>query len=249
MNNLSKIILISSLSILSGFIIVSHTVVAQEENIPISQENSNPKRDNPRTQKQNVAQDTVQTQDTSGDNTAQNPRQRVNAQDSSLPTTPPTDRKDLRCQNYFVPRIQNHQNTFNSKSQGRVTKYNQIATRLENVSIKLVERGVDVATYNSYITELKAKINSLDTLNQEYIALFGANTNIEEFCNDKEKRSSEMEVRKEKLKLVIAQDKEIRMYIKDTIIVYLRSVNPQTNAPDSSLSTPPTNNNQVLPQQ
>ena len=250
MNKLSKIILISSFSILSGLIVVKHTVTAQEESLPTSQEMPNRNRDNARTQKQNVAQDTVQTQDTSGENTAQNPRQRVNTQDSSLTTTPPTDRKDLRCQIYFVPRINNHQNIFKSKSRGRIAKYDQVVTRLENISTKLVEKGVDITTYNSYIAELKSKINSFNIVNEEYIALLEANTNTETLCNDREQMSSQIKIRKEKLQLVIAKDKEIRMYIKDTIIVYLRSLQTQTNTSGlESSSTPSTNNNRVLPQQ
>lgn len=250
MNKLYRIILISIFSILSVPIIIQHTVVAQEANLPTSQEMPNRSRDNTRTQNQNVVQDTVQPQDMSDKSNAQNLRQRINAQDSSISTTPPTDRKDLRCQSYFVPRIINHQNIFKSKSQGRIAKYSQVLTRLENISTKLVEKGVDITTYNSYIAELKSKTDALNIINEEYISLLESNTNIATLCNDREQMSSQIKTRKEKLQLVIDKDKEIRMYIKDTIIVYLRSLQTQTNTSGlESSSTPSTNNNQVLPQQ
>jgi hypothetical protein len=154
-----------------------------------------------------------------------------------------------RCESFGI-RIVNHQNIFRVKSQGRITKYNQITNRLETVSTKLAEKGVDIATYDSYLVELNSKINSLNILNQDYIQLFGSKANTGEFCNNKEQLSTEVDTRKAKLQLVIDKDKEIRMYIKDIIIPYLRSIKPQTQTTvPSTVEAPvtsPTNSNQVL---
>ncbi|MEX0596966.1 MAG: hypothetical protein WD512_10750, partial [Candidatus Paceibacterota bacterium] len=153
-----------------------------------------------------------------------------------------------RCDNVGM-KIVEHQNKFKPKSQGRIVKYNQVTIRLEAVSTKLAEKGVDIATYNSYLVELKSKINALNTLNQDYIQLFGAKSNTGEFCNNKEQLSTEVDTRKAKLQLVISKDKEIRMYIKETILPYLRSIKPQepTLSPEKS-STPSTENSQLSPQ-
>lgn len=228
MNKLSKISLISSLSILGGIIAFGGVVLAQDST-KIMVENSNPETQNISTQ--------------SGEKRMQNMEQRKLNVAERIPNR--EQRIKDRCESVGM-RIAKHQEMFTSKSQARLTKYNQITTRLETVSTKLAEKGVDVSTYNSYITELKSKITSLNTLNQDYTQLFGSKANSGEFCNNKDQLATEVETRKSKLQAVIAKDKEIRMYIKDTVLPYLKSVQPESNATNRN-STSPTNNTLVKP--
>jgi hypothetical protein len=257
MNKLSKIALVSSLSILVSVVAISGVVIAQEPNTepvkddmtPIMMEapqtKERPARTNSNSKARNTENQDMPTQN-AGIRTSNMEKREANVASNQEQRT---QRIKERCEKVGM-KIVEHQNKFKSKSQGRIVKYNQITTRLETVSTKLAEKGVDVATYNSYLVELRSKINALNTLNQDYIQLFGTKSNTGEFCNNKEQLSTEVDTRKEKLQLIIAKDKEIRMYIKDTIIPYLRIIKPQTQtiAPsttDSSV-TSTTNSNQVL---
>jgi hypothetical protein len=257
MNKLSKIALVSSLSVLVSVVVISGVVIAQEPNTepmkddmsPITTEapqtKERPIRVNPNAQTRNIERQTKQAE--SQNISAQN----IEKRQSNIITNQEqrAQRIKERCENVGM-KIVEHQNKFKSKSQGRIVKYNQITTRLETVSTKLAENGVDVTAYNSYLVELKSKINALNTLNQDYIQLFGSKANTGEFCNNKEQLSIEVDTRKAKLQLVIDKDKEIRMYIKDTIIPYLRSIRPQTQttvqSTQESLITSPVNVNQIL---
>jgi hypothetical protein len=257
MNKLSKIVLVSSLSVLLSVVVISGVVIAQEPNTepmkddmsPMTTEapqtKERPIRVNSNVQNRNVERQTKQSE--SSNVSTQN----IEKRQSNIITNQEqrATRIQERCESFGI-RIVNHQNIFRVKSQGRITKYNQITNRLETVSTKLAEKGVDIATYDSYLVELNSKINSLNILNQDYIQLFGSKANTGEFCNNKEQLSTEVDTRKAKLQLVIAKDKEIRMYIKDTIIPYLKSIKPQeqTTIPSAVESpvTSPTNSNQVL---
>jgi len=263
MNKLSKIAIVSSLSILTGIIAVRGVALAQEpESQPMEKTNSetqeapknNPSKPNPRLRSKNIdteSRPTEQKEDLPKSGESRTPKTEQRELNIAEKTANREQKIQERCEAVGM-KILNHQNNFKSKSQGRITKYNQITTRLETVSTKLAEKGVDVAIYNSYLVELKAKITALNTANQEYIQLFGTKANTGEFCNNKAQLATEVETRKTKLQAIIAKDKEIRMYIKDTIIPYLKIIKPEstTNTAPTNTSEPvPTTNTTVSPVQ
>lgn len=255
MNKLSKIAIVSSLSILGVILSVGGVIFAQETNsepvdMPPSETKEAPQgvpsRGNPN--QRNRAMERRANPSESKDNSPQAIEQRANNMEQrELNVAERTANREQRIKDRCEAvgmRILNHQEMFTSKSQARLTKYNQITTRLETVSTRLAEKGVDVITYNSYITELKSKITALNTLNQEYTQLFGSKANTGEFCNNKEQLATEVETRKAKLQLVIAKDKEIRMYIKETILPYLKSIKPEPiNTSNQSGTTSPASDN------
>lgn len=259
MNKLSKIAIVSSLSVLGLMIAFGGVVLAQEaESQPVEKTNSetqeapknNPSKPDPRLRSKNIdkeSRSTEQKEDLpkSGESRTTKTEQR------ELNITEKTANREQKIQERCEAvgmKILNHQENFKSKSQGRITKYNQITTRLETVSTKLAEKGVDVGTYNSYLVELKVKITALNTANQGYIQLFGTKANTGEFCNNKVQLATEVDTRKIKLQAIIAKDKEIRIYIKDTIIPYLKSIKSEstTNTTPNNVSEPtPTTNTPV----
>lgn len=252
MNKLSKIAIVSSLSILGGMIAFGGVVLAQEpSSTPV--ENTNPEtkeapqtnttNPNPRLKSRDSERKSAPTENKEITSQASEKRTQ-NMEQRELNVVERTANREQRIKDRCEAvgmRIVNHQKMFTSKSQARLTKYNQITTRLETVSTRLVEKEVDVIIYNSYITELKAKIAALNTLNQEYTQLFGSKANTGEFCNNKEQLATEVETRKSKLQAVIAKDKEIRMYIKDTILPYLKSIKPAPTNTEASTSGTPSN--------
>jgi DNA repair exonuclease SbcCD ATPase subunit len=131
-----------------------------------------------------------------------------------------------KCQE-ISNRIAEHQNELKAKAEKRLGKYNKIIIRLEAVSVKLVDLGVDMSTYNGYVAEVKSRVNELNQLTNVYIASL-ASDNIQ-LCN-KDTAGIELNTRKSDLKVIIAQDKAVRSYIKETIIPYLRSIKPQQPA-------------------
>lgn len=266
MNKLSKIALVSSLSILVAVVAVNGVVLAQEPNTdqmredmpPMTKEapqnKEKPIRANSNSKTRNTEKQPIQGANRENKSNKDSRESLDKQEKEDMPDKSPeirgvnmekreangianqeqrTQRIKERCENVGMKIIE-HQNKFKSKSQGRITKYNQVTTRLETVSTKLAEKGVDVTTYNSYLIELKSKINALNTLNQDYIQLFGAKANTGEFCNNKEQLSTEVDTRKAKLQLIIDKDKEIRMYIKDTMLPYLKSIKPQSNTIENS---------------
>lgn len=257
MNRLSKIAIISSLSIFGALTTVSGLILAQEDTatptqeIPVeSKDRIDPMRDNPRTQRQDSQRVAPSMQNRGEEIRDTTLIQRVANQDnrpSSQPALTPEQREQKireRCE-LITNRISQHKEQFQIRSQSRLDIYNVLLTRLESISQRLSDKGVEVTQYNSYIDELVDKINELDMSIQEYIQGLGSEETL--ICSN-QKPTESINKRREALKSIISQEREIRVYIKDTIILYLRSVNPQTTAPDSSLSTPSTNNNQVLPQ-
>lgn len=128
-----------------------------------------------------------------------------------------------KCQE-ISSKIAEHQNELKVKAEKRLGKYTQIITRLEAVSIKLAESGVDVSIYNEYVAEVNSKVTDLNTRTQTYIASLQSDST--QLCT-KDKAATELNTRKSDLKVLIAQDKAIRTYIKETIIPYLRSIKPQ----------------------
>lgn len=131
-----------------------------------------------------------------------------------------------KCQE-ISNKIAEHQNELKAKAEKRLGKYNKIIARLEAVSIKLVDLGVDVTIYNGYVAEVKSRVAELNTLTQTYIA--SLNTDVIQLCN-KDQAAAELNTRKAELKVIITQDKSIRSYIKETIIPYLRSIKPEQPA-------------------
>jgi histone H1/5 len=131
-----------------------------------------------------------------------------------------------KCQE-ISNKIAQHQNELKAKAEKRLGKYNKIITRLEAVSIKLADLGVDVTMYNGYVVEVKSRVSNLNTLTQTYIA--SLSTDVVQLCN-KDQAAAELNARKAELKAIVAQDKSIRSYIKETIIPYLRSIKPQQPA-------------------
>lgn len=259
MNKLSKIAIVSSLSILGGMIAFGGVVLAQDTNPDLNSDIPPERTDrrlprynknNPNSQNRDINRNLSPSERENMASQNIEPRSRDAEQKSqrvdkgllnkSERTANREQRIKDRCEAVGI-KIINHQNTFTSKSQARLTKYNQITTRLETVSTRLSEKEVDVSTYNSYITELKAKTTALNSLNQDYTQLFGSKSNTGEFCNNKEQLATEVEARKSKLQAVIAKDKEIRMYIKDTILPYLKSIKPDPNNTKASTSVPPSN--------
>ena len=249
MNKLYKIALVSSLSVL----VISGVVIAQEPNTEPVKDDMSPmttedpqSKERPNRANSNLRDRSIERGSIPSENRAiptQNPETRVSnmeKREANIATNQEqrATRIQERCQNVGM-KIVEHQTKFKSKSQGRITKYNQITNRLETFSTKLAEKGVDVITYDSYLVELNSKINSLNTLNQDYIQLFGSKANTGEFCNNKEQLSTEVDTRKTKLQLVIAKDREIRIYIKDTVIPYLRSIKPQADTIAPTTQEPP----------
>lgn len=131
-----------------------------------------------------------------------------------------------KCQE-ISNRIAEHQNELKAKAEKRLGKYNKIIIRLEAVSIKLADLGVDVSIYNGYVAEVKSRVNELNQLTNVYIASLASDTI--QLCN-KDKAGTELNTRKSDLRVIIAQDKAVRSYIKETIIPYLRSIKPQQPA-------------------
>ncbi len=144
-----------------------------------------------------------------------------------------------KCQE-ISNKIAEHQNELKAKAEKRLGKYNKIITRLEAVSTKLADLGVDVTTYNGYVTEVKSQVAVLNQSINTYIASLGTNTT--QLCT-KEKAATELNTRKADLKVIIAQDKAIRTYIKETIIPYLRSIKPQqpTSTEQENTTVPSSN--------
>ncbi len=268
MNKLSKIVLVSSLSILSGMIVVHQTVLAQEDNVVTPQETPDRERgrnmemertappsrnrENPRIQRQNTENPSTQTRDRNSNIPERSINQGTNSQieRTSRPGVMTVEEREQkikeRCETINA-KIASHKDKFELKSQNRLNKYNKLISRLESISKKLSEREVDVTEYNSYIAELTSKVDSLNLAVQNYIQ----NSQLESasICSN-QKPSDLISTKKESLQTIITQDKALRSYIKDTIIPYLRSVKPQeeTEAPSTPESTvaSPTNSNQVL---
>jgi chromosome segregation ATPase len=143
-----------------------------------------------------------------------------------------------KCQE-ISNKITEHQNELKAKAEKRLGKYNKIIARLQSVSVKLAELGVDVTAYNGYVAEVNSKVTDLNTLTQKYIASLQSDS--AQLCT-KDKAATELNTRKSDLKVIIAQDKAIRTYIKETIIPYLRSIKPQQPAStESANTTTPTN--------
>ena len=254
MNKLSKIVLVSSLSILGGVITLGGVVLAQEiDSNQVENSNSDAQESrqiNPRVQSRPLERKSLSTESKdmssqAGEKRSQNIEQReLNIAER---TANREQRIKDRCENVGM-KIMRHQSVFKSRSQGRIVKYNQVTNRLELVSNRLAEKEVDVTTYNSYISELKAKIADLNNLNQDYIQLFGSKANTGEFCNNKEQLATEVDTRKSKLQLVISKDKEIRMYIKETILPYLKSIKPEENSTESTSSSDESNSSMTTVQ-
>jgi len=257
MNRLSKIAIISSLSIFGALTTVSGLILAQEDTatpiqeIPVeSKDRRTPIRDSLSGQRQDNQKVSPQSKSVNRGVIESEPSQRVTNQDnrpSSQPALTPEQREQKireRCE-LITNRISQHKEQFQIRSQSRLDIYNVLLTRLESISQRLSDKGVEVTQYNRYLDELVGKINELDMSIQEYIQGLGSEEAL--ICSN-QKPTESIDKRRDALKSIISQEREIRVYIKDTIILYLRSVNPQTTAPDSSLSTPSTNNNQVLPQ-
>jgi chromosome segregation ATPase len=138
-----------------------------------------------------------------------------------------------KCQE-ISNKIAEHQNELKVKAQERLGKYNKIIARLEAVSTKLATLGVDITTYNGYVVEVKSRVDGLNQLTNTYIASLQSDTT--QICT-KDKAAIDLNTRKTDLNIIIAQDKAIRSYIKDTIIPYLRSIKPQQPASTESGNT------------
>jgi len=138
-----------------------------------------------------------------------------------------------KCQE-ISNKIAEHQNELKVKAQERLGKYNKIIARLEAVSTKLATLGVDITTYNGYVVEVKSRVDGLNQLTNTYIASLQSDTT--QLCT-KDKAAIDLNTRKTDLKIIIAQDKAIRSYIKDTIIPYLRSIKSQQPASTESGNT------------
>jgi predicted nuclease with TOPRIM domain len=138
-----------------------------------------------------------------------------------------------KCQE-ISNKIAEHQNELKVKAQERLGKYNKIIARLEAVSTKLATLGVDITTYNGYVVEVKSRVDGLNQLTNTYIASLQSDTT--QLCT-KDKAAIDLNTRKTDLNIIIAQDRAIRSYIKDTIIPYLRSIKPQQPASTESGNT------------
>jgi|694.fasta_scaffold05653_18 hypothetical protein len=255
MNKLLKISLISGIVVSVGITSFGKAVFAQESSSEAVQNTNSETKDDPQTTRGKSNQDLrsspvgkkplpSDTQDMSSRSTEQK-RQDVGQRDLNVVGKNADREKKIKekCDSVGV-KIVNHQDLFKSKSQDRIAKYNQIVSRLDSFSLKLSENGVDVSTYNSYVSELKLKIDAFSMLNQNYTILFTSKANTGEFCNNKERLSTEVDVRKERLQLVIEKDKEIRTYIKDTIVSYLKTVKPERDNV-SNPNKPNTSNSEI----
>lgn len=136
-------------------------------------------------------------------------------------------------------RLNRHQNEFKLKSQKRLNKYTRVVQRLESVSIKLEENEIDATQYNQYISELKTQVTAFNDLIKEYISNLEAKTPT--LC-DSETISTDLDSKKVALQAIIAKDKEIRMYIRDNIISYLRSIKPKEEESTVEADTPKESN-------
>lgn len=240
MNKFYKIVLISIIFVLVGTINFLGVSLAQESSLtPLDNSNQDTKESpqtnnvnpNPRFKNKDLEKKSSPT-DTKDISSKASEKRNENVDKRELNLAERAANREQRIKDrceLVGSRILKHQENFTSQSQTRFNKYNKITTRLEAVSTSLIEKGVDVSVYNSYITELKSKIIVLSTLNQDYIQLFGSKANTGEFCNNKEQLVAEIQDRKSKLQLVIAKDKEIKIYIRDTILPYLKSIKTESN--------------------
>ena len=245
MNKLSKTAIVSSLSVLGGVMAFGGVVLAQDSTTATvessdleTKESSQTNSTQPNLRLKNRSSERRSLSNKSNDISSQAGEKRSmateeNQSNASLKNISREQKIKDRCDIVGI-RVVNHQSKFAIQSQTRITKYNQITVRLESLKTKLEEKGVDVITYNSYITELKSKITALNTLNQDYITLFQSKPYPSDFCRAKDSLYTEVETRKSNLQLIISQDKEIRMYIKYTILPYLRSIKPEGNNTESS---------------
>jgi len=259
MNKLSKIAIISSLSILGAVTTVNGVLFAQEDNatpaqeIPVeNQDKRAPMRDRatPIRQRQDNQRATPPMQNRGDEIKEKSPEQRVVNQDNknSQPSILTSEQREQkikeRCE-LITSKISQHKEQFQIKSQNRLDKYNKLSTRLKMSSQKLSERGVDINQYNSYIDELVNKINSLAASVQQYIQDSG--DEVDSICSN-QKPTEYINTKRETLKLIINQEREIRVYIKDTIIPYLRSIKPQEITSPGSAISPSGTIPQVIPQ-
>lgn len=142
-----------------------------------------------------------------------------------------------RC-SQVTQKLDSHQKEFDSRSKQRLVKYIKVVERLESISLKLAESGVDVSQYNNYVAELKLKVDDFDALVKTYVSSLESQKST--LCSS-EKPSSNLDTKKSELQSIIKKDKEIRMYIKDTIISYLRTIKPVDEDSDNT-SNQNTNN-------
>jgi hypothetical protein len=255
MNKLSKIAIVSSLSIIGGVISVSGVVLAQDDTNNQAQETSveskdrrAPMRDgiDQRRQRQDNQRLAPQSQSVNREVIESEPAQRITNQEnrSAPPSVLTPEQKEQRIRErctVITNRISQHKEQFQIRSQNRLDKYNKLSARLEITSQKLSEKGVDVSQYNSYIDELVNKINSVDASIQQYIQV--SSDEVNSICSNQNPAES-INTKREALQSIISQERELRIYIKDTIIPYLRSIRPQeTTSPD-----PATNPSGTIPQ-
>lgn len=255
MNKLSKIAIVSSLSILGAVTTVNGILFAQEDNatpaqeIPVeNQDKRAPMRDRatPIRQRQDNQRATPPMQNRGDEIKEKSPEQRVVNQDNknSQPSILTSEQREQkikeRCE-LITSKISQHKEQFQIRSKNRLDKYNKLSARLEITSQKLSERGVNVSQYNSYIDELVNKISSLDASIQQYNQSLV--DDVASICAN-QKPTESIDTKREALKSIISQDREIRVYIKDTITPYLRSIRPQEiTSPD-----PTTNPSGTIPQ-
>jgi hypothetical protein len=258
MNKLSKIAIFSSLSIfgaltsVNGLLLAQEDVVTSTQEVPVeSKDRRTPMRDreNPSRQRQDIQRSSPPEQNRREEIKEKALEQRVINQDSrpsSQASLSPEQRAQKikeRCE-FITNKISQHKEQFKIRSQDRLNKYNKLSARLEMTSQKLSERGVDVSQYNGYIDELVNKINSVDASIQQYIQSSG--DDLASICAN-QKPTESINTKREALKSIISQEREIRVYIKDTIIPYLRSIRPQeSTSSDSAIS--PSESPQVIPQ-
>jgi hypothetical protein len=259
MNKLSKIAIISSLSVLGAVTTVNGVLFAQEDNttpaqeIPVeSRDRRAPMRDreNPSRQRQDNQRATPPMQNRGDEIKEKSPEQRAVNQDNknSQPSILTSEQREQkikeRCE-LITSKISQHKEQFQIRSKNRLDKYNKLSARLEITSQKLSERGVEVSQYNSYIDELVNKINSVDASIQQYIQSSGDEA-VSVCANQKPTES--INTKREALKSIISQEREIRVYIKDTIIPYLRSIRPQEITSPDQTTNPSGTIPQVIPQ-
>ena len=68
--------------------------------------------------------------------------------------------------------ILRHQDRFIQKSTTRVNVYNKVIARLEAVSTKFTESGVDTRLLNTYISDIKLKVVALESSFKTYLESF-----------------------------------------------------------------------------
>lgn len=118
--------------------------------------------------------------------------------------------------------ILRHQDRFIQKSTTRVNVYNKVITRLETISKKLTDSGVDTSLINTYISDIKLKVLALESSSKTYLDSF---KNSAELCG-KTGIKNIIETKKQDLKAVTEQDRVIRRMIRDTIVPYLKTLRP-----------------------